>query len=122
MPAINELELKKQIKAGNLSRVYLLHGAEDYLKKLYCKQLADKAVGDGMDDFNGTVRVERVVGGRNRGRGGDAAGHGRKALRDRAGFDAESVNASESAKMTELLKDPPETCVLIFRWTRWRPT
>ena len=52
MPAINELELKKQIKAGDLSRVYLLHGAEDYLKKLYCKQLADKAVGDGMDDFN----------------------------------------------------------------------
>ena len=52
MPGINELELKNQIKAGDLKRVYLLYGAEDYLKKHYCKQLADKTVRGKMEEFN----------------------------------------------------------------------
>ena len=116
MPAINELELKKHIKTGDLSRVYLLHGAEDYLKKLYCRQLADKAVGAGMDDFNRMQfewkdsSVDEIA---------DAVEMLPVMAEKRCGivrdFDAESVNAAESAKMTELLKDPPDTCVLIFR-------
>lgn len=116
MPGINELELKNQIKAGDLKRVYLLYGAEDYLKKHYCKQLADKTVRGKMEEFNlmqfewRESSVDEIA---------DAvemlpmmAEKRCVIVRD---FDAEGIGASESAKMTQLLKDPPETCVLIFR-------
>lgn len=45
MPEITETELKKQIERGTFGNLYLLHGEEKYLLKLYANRLIDKACG-----------------------------------------------------------------------------
>lgn len=52
MPAVNESELKKQIKSGNFSRVYLIYGNESYLKHHYYNLLIKKTVDESFADFN----------------------------------------------------------------------
>ena len=52
MPEITETELKKQIERGTFGNLYLLHGEEKYLLKLYANRLIDKACGSSFQDFN----------------------------------------------------------------------
>ena len=52
MPSINETELKKQIKSGEFSNIYLIYGTESYLKHHYCNLLVKKAVDAAFADFN----------------------------------------------------------------------
>ena len=39
MPEITETEFKKQIERGTFGSLYLLHGEEKYLLKLYANRL-----------------------------------------------------------------------------------
>ena len=52
MPIINESELKKQIKEGSFSRVYMIYGSETYLKHHYYNLLLKKCVDPAFADFN----------------------------------------------------------------------
>lgn len=52
MALFNEEALKKQIKSGEFSRVYLLYGNEGYLKQFYANQICSKTVSKDFADFN----------------------------------------------------------------------
>lgn len=52
MPAVNEQELKKQIKSDELSNLYLLYGDEKYLVKHYTDLIVKKAVPPDFEAFN----------------------------------------------------------------------
>lgn len=52
MALMNEESLKKQIKSGEFSRVYLLYGDESFLKQFYANQICEKAVSPYFADFN----------------------------------------------------------------------
>ena len=47
-----EDDLKRQIKAREFSRVYLIHGNENYLKQHYVNLIVDKSVEKDFKDFN----------------------------------------------------------------------
>lgn len=47
-----EETLKKQIKSGEFSRVYLIYGNEGYLKQHYANTICKKTVGKDFEDFN----------------------------------------------------------------------
>lgn len=52
MALLNEDSLKKQIKSGEFSSVYLIYGNEGYLKQFYANQICSKAVNRDFADFN----------------------------------------------------------------------
>lgn len=49
---LNEETLKKQIKSGEFSNLYLLYGNEGYLKQFYANQICSKSVSTDFADFN----------------------------------------------------------------------
>ncbi|MEE1504228.1 MAG: DNA polymerase III subunit delta [Acutalibacteraceae bacterium] len=49
---LNEDTLKKQIKSGEFSNLYLLYGNEGYLKQFYANQICNKSVSKDFADFN----------------------------------------------------------------------
>lgn len=52
MAQFNEESLKKQIRNGEFSRVYILYGSEGYLKQHYANTICTKAVPKDFEDFN----------------------------------------------------------------------
>lgn len=52
MAYYGEDELKKQIKASEFSRVYLIYGNENYLKQHYVNQIINKTIEKDFKDFN----------------------------------------------------------------------
>lgn len=52
MAQFNEDSLKKQIKSGEFSRVYIIYGNEGYLKQHYADTLCAKSVSKDFEDFN----------------------------------------------------------------------
>ena len=52
MAQFNEETLKKQIKSGEFSRVYILYGNEGYLKQHYANTICSKTVSKDFEDFN----------------------------------------------------------------------
>jgi len=52
MAFLNEDTLKKQIKSGEFSRVYMIYGNEGYLKQFYANQICSRAVNPDFADFN----------------------------------------------------------------------
>ena len=59
MPEITETEFKKQIERGTFGSLYLLHGEEKYLLKLYANRLIEKACGDAFQSTNWRLRRRR---------------------------------------------------------------
>jgi DNA polymerase-3 subunit delta len=56
MPTISRDELRKQIKQGEIKPLYLLYGAEDYLRELAARAIADAALKDSaLREFNDAV-------------------------------------------------------------------
>jgi len=47
--------LKKQLKEGNFSNIYVFFGEEEFLKEYYFQQLKSKIVEEALKDFNYTV-------------------------------------------------------------------
>ncbi len=52
MALFNEDSLKKQIKSGEFSRLYLIYGDEGYLKQHYANLICSKSVPKDFEDFN----------------------------------------------------------------------
>ncbi|MDR1564863.1 MAG: DNA polymerase III subunit delta [Oscillospiraceae bacterium] len=51
MPNIDETELKRQLKEGQLAPLYLIYGDEAYLKKIYTYKLIKKLTGSTDDEY-----------------------------------------------------------------------
>ena len=49
---IDEAECKRQIKAGELARLYVVCGGEEYLKQHYARQICEVAADESFRDFN----------------------------------------------------------------------
>ena len=45
-------QLKKDLSAGTLGRLYVLHGEEVYLRDFYLGRMKEQLVGEGMTEFN----------------------------------------------------------------------
>lgn len=52
MPFFDEETLKKQVKSGDFSRVYVLYGEESFLKQHYANTISSKTAGADFRDFN----------------------------------------------------------------------
>ena len=104
--------LKKQLKEKAFSRVYLLFGEEPWLVRHYASRIAKEAV-VALEEFNlqkfdEEASVDQIA----------EAVEALPMMSERKcvlvrNYNAEA-NASQTAKMTELLADPPESCVLVF--------
>lgn len=46
------IQLKKDLAAGTLGRLYILHGEEAYLRDFYYGRMKEQLVGQGMTEFN----------------------------------------------------------------------
>lgn len=46
------MQLKKDLSAGTLGRLYVLHGEEAYLRDFYLGRMKEQLVGQGMGEFN----------------------------------------------------------------------
>jgi len=111
--------LKKQLKEKAFSRVYLLFGEEPWLVRHYASRIAKEAV-VALEEFNlqkfdEEASVDQIA----------EAVEALPMMSERKcvlvrNYNAEA-NASQTAKMTELLADPPESCVLVFACTQEIP-
>lgn len=45
-------QFKKDLSAGTLQRLYILHGEETYLREFYLGRMKEKLLGQGMEQFN----------------------------------------------------------------------
>ncbi len=113
---MEEAALKKQLKEKAFSRVYLLFGDEPWLVRYYMAQIAKKTV-NAFEEFNlqrfdDEATVDQIA----------EAVEALPMMSERKcvvvhNYNAET-NASQAAKMAELLSNPPESCVLVFACTR----
>lgn len=114
MPAINESELKMQIKTSAFSNLYFLYGEEKYLIKHYTNLLLKKIVPADFADFNLHTYD---------GKGADMAeiSYAAEALPMFSEYSCilikdlpvDSINADTSEKFEALISDIPETTVII---------
>ncbi|MBC8547813.1 DNA polymerase III subunit delta [Clostridiaceae bacterium NSJ-31] len=110
-----ESDFAAKLKNYPPRRVYFLYGEQTYLKKLYLKRIVEKAVDGPLADFN----LSRFDGSS---AGLDEISDAVEALPVMAerkcvvvtGLDVGKLSAAETAKLKELLADPPETAVLVF--------
>lgn len=116
MPQLTEQDLKQQIKSGNLSNLYVLYGAEGYLKQFYANALVKAAVQEEMAVFNlkkfdsdDGVDLPAVL---------EAAetlpafgGYMGVLVHD---YPLDALNAADKKLFEEFLKDIPDSTVLIF--------
>ena len=108
--------IKKQLKSGELGRLYMLYGDENYLKTYYCSALAKKAV-NGMESFNlhrfdvDNFSLSQL----------EAAIDNLPLMSDRKciimrDIDPEELKADQWKELQQVLKAIPAECVLILHY------
>lgn len=113
---MDEAALKKQLKEQDFCRAYLLYGEEPWLVRHYAERIAKKSVDGAFEEFNlqrfdEEASVDQIA----------EAVEALPMMSERKcvvvkNYDAET-NASQTAKMEELLSDLPQSCVLVFAQT-----
>ncbi|MBQ5824295.1 MAG: DNA polymerase III subunit delta [Clostridia bacterium] len=116
MARLSEQEFKKQLSSGDLPQVCLICGDEDYLKKHYASQLEKKSVDEAMASFN----MHRI--------NGDnfvfdelyQAVQSMPFMSDYSCVSVKDLNIEKMKKdefelLLDLIGDPNESCVLLFR-------
>lgn len=116
MARLSEQEFKKQLSSGALPQVCLICGDEEYLKKHYASQLEKKSVDEAMASFN----LHRIS--------GDnfvfdelyQAVQSMPFMSDYSCVEVKDLNIEKMKKdefelLLDLLGDPNESCVLLFR-------
>lgn len=114
MPSISEIELKKQIKSDDFSRVYLIYGNESYLKHHYYNLLVKKAVDKDFADFNlhifaSPTDMKEVI----------YAAEAMPMMSERTcvvikDLKLSDFNEDERKRLIDFILDIPETCVVII--------
>lgn len=114
MPALDEIELKKQISAMNFSHLYFLYGEEKYLIRHYTSLITKKAIDPSFADFNLHVYDGKNI-------DFDVVSQAAEALpmmsertliviKDIA---LDNLNAESSNKFLKLIEDIPDTTVIL---------
>ena len=108
--AMNEAGLKNALKEG-FSPVYVLYGEESYLVEQYTRLIAKQAVGDSDDAFNmhrfdgQLVTPEQL----------EDAVEALPLMAERTCVTVRDMDLGAHAeRLTELLRQMPDTCVLVF--------
>ncbi len=113
MAEITERELSADIKGGKLKNIYLFHGEEGYLKRLFTDRIIKKAVTD-FADFN-LHRFDASAGMNDIAAAVDAlpmmSERSCVVLRD---YNFASASDGEHKQLVELLSKPNDMCVLIM--------
>lgn len=115
MPVITENELKQQIKASEFSNLYFIYGEEKYLVKHYTNLLEKKVVDQAFSDFNlhlydgKTVDLDDVA----------VAAESLPMMSEYAcliikDLPADSLHEEEFSKLENIIRDIPETTVIII--------
>lgn len=114
VPSITETELKKQIKSGEFSNVYLIYGNESYLKHHYYNLLIKKSVNENFADFNLHIfdspsEVREIV----------LAAEAMPMMSERTCVVIKDLKLSDLGdggrkELIDFLSDIPETCVVII--------
>jgi DNA polymerase-3 subunit delta len=114
--------LKKQLKEGNFSQLYLIYGNEPYLKDFYTKDLVSKIVPKGMEDFN----IHRIDGQKLDVNQLQDAVEGLPIFAERKcviikDLDAEAVKQQDFQKLEKILEDIPQDSVVIIHISSIEP-
>ena len=115
MAEYTEQELKKSIEQGNFSNVYFFYGEEKMLMESAVKKLVHQATGNQFLDFNyqnfdgAFADAQEIV----------RAAEGLPFMADYKcvivnDFNVEKRASADMEEIKELIKNPPESCVLIF--------
>ena len=108
--AMNEAQLKTALKEG-LGSVYVLYGEESYLVEQYARLIAKQAVGDPDDAFNmhrfdgQTLAPEQL----------EEAVEALPLMAERTCVMVRDMDlAAHAERLTDILRQMPDTCVLVF--------
>ncbi|MCM1300002.1 MAG: DNA polymerase III subunit delta [Firmicutes bacterium] len=117
MPVVSEVQLKANIQSGKFSTVYFLYGEESFLVKTYADKIKNKAIGDNQTDINLlelsgnpdlsvlSDHVEALP---------FFADYKVIMIND---FNPEKVDESDTEAFLRLLKNVPDTTVIVFYLT-----
>ena len=116
MAMLTEQEFKKQLSSGDLPQVCLIFGDENYLKKHYASQLEKKSVDEAMASFN----LHHINGDSFAFDGLYQAVQSMPFMSDYSCVTVKDLNVEKLPKdefelLLDLLGDPNESCVLLFR-------
>lgn len=108
--AMSETQLKSMLKEG-LSAIYVLYGEENYLVEQYARLIAAQAIGDADDAFNlhrfdgQSVTPEQL----------EEAVEALPLMAERTCVQVRDMDlAQHSERLIDIVRQMPETCVLIF--------
>ncbi len=113
MPEILEKDLGRDIKDGRLAPVYLLYGEEPYLKHTYANRIIKSAVTDfadfNMHRFESGTRVDDIA----------SAVDAMPMMSERTcvivrDMNFGSLSDKDAERLVSIIKEPNESCVLIF--------
>lgn len=117
MPVINEQKLKDDLKNRRFSSVYFFYGEESFLVKTYAERVKNKALGDGVSDMN----LLELSGNPDLSLLSDHveslpffAEHKVIMIND---FNPEKVAENEAEPLLDILRNAPETTVIVFYLT-----
>ena len=114
--------LKQNMKQDNIARLYLFYGEEWYLREHYLAMLKQKVVGDGMEEFNYTVFSDSVALEDLQEAVDSYPVMQEKKLVLVRNYDIFKESDAKREKITALIQDLPETCVLVFIFSEnWKP-
>ena len=117
MPVVTETQLSSDIRSGKLSTVYFLYGEESFLTQTYANRIKTKALGDGQTNIN----LLELSGNPDLSMLSDymealpfVADHRVIMIND---FNPEKIPEEETEAFTELIKNVPDTAILVFYLT-----
>lgn len=116
MAAIKEKDLKKIIRSGNVTGLFLIYGNENYLKTHYVEQMKKKAVDSALEDFNlhcfegKEISIDEI----------HEAIEAMPVMSETNcvivdDLPMDKLASAEQSKLFEMISDVPETCCLIFK-------
>lgn len=117
MPVINEAQLNSNIKSGRFSSVYFLYGEESFLVKTYASRIRDKALGED----NSGINLLELRGNPDLNMLSDHA-EALPFFADRKvisinDFNPEKLAEEDTELFEQILKNVPDTTVIIFYLT-----
>ncbi len=108
-------KLKRSLKEEGLQRIYLLYGAEEYLREDFVNLLKSVCLPDGEDDFSYKRLNQETFSLRAFGDAVDALPFlTERTFVEVRGVDLNRVTESDADKMTKLLGDVPDYCTVVF--------
>lgn len=116
MALIEEEALKKQIREGQFSRLYLFYGEESYLKQQYVTRITDKTTDESFRAFNLHILEGKDTTLDEIAECSEAMPMmGEYTVTVVNDMDLSKLDTTQNGKLYQLISDVPETSVLIFK-------